>query len=142
VDRSASPDHERPQPGGGTYEWFHRGMDLLQRGDAAAAATLLARASQAEPASASVREALARAQFDAGRFEEAAQTFSSLVRDVPDSDYGHFGLGLALSRLGRFELAAEHLALAATMRPDNRHYADRLRQTRATVRARREAGLG
>jgi len=49
-----------------------------------------------------------------------------------------FGLGLALARTGDPRGAAEHLALAAAMRPDLRHYTDALRQVRATLRARGE----
>ena len=127
-------------PGGDAYEWLHRGLQLLERGDAAAAAVLLARAAREQPNSASVLEALGRAQYQAGRAEEAADAFGRLVRASPDADYAHFGLGVALTRLGRFREAVEHLALATAMRPDRQDYGDRLRQARATLRARRERG--
>ena len=42
-----------------------------------AAATLLARAAEAEPDSRSILEALARAQYDAGRYEEAIVSFTA-----------------------------------------------------------------
>jgi Flp pilus assembly protein TadD len=136
----AAPDGGRPgAPEGGAYEWLRRGQELLARGDAAAAATLLAHAAEQEPGSASVLEALARAQYDAGRLGEAAATFGRLVEMTPDADYARFGLGVALSRLGRFEEAAEQLALAVAMRPEHGGYAERLRQVRATLRARRDA---
>ena len=48
-------------PAGDVYDWYTRGMRLLAAGDAAAAAALLEHAARAEPASCSVREALARA---------------------------------------------------------------------------------
>ena len=54
----------------------------------------------------------------------------------PSDDYAQFGLGLALARTGDPRAAAEHLALAAAMRPDLRHYTDALRGVRATLRAR------
>ena len=57
----------------------------------------------------------------------------------PSDDYAHFGLGLALARSGDPAAAAEHLALAAAMRPELRHYTDALRGVRATLRARAEA---
>jgi tetratricopeptide (TPR) repeat protein len=110
-------------------------MELLGNGDPAAAATLLARAAEAEPGSRSVREALARAQYDAGRYPEAIATFTALIADNPTDDYAHFGLGLAASRAGELPLAAEHLALAVAMRPELSHYARALRG----VRARRAA---
>ena len=95
-------------------------MELLRRGSPAAAAQVLQRASTAEPASRSVREALARAQFDAGRYAEAADNFRMIVEASPSDDYAHFGLGLAL---------------AAAMRPDAAHYTEALRSVRATLRA-------
>jgi Flp pilus assembly protein TadD len=113
-------------------------MELLGRGSPAAAAQLLARAADAEPRSRTVREALARAQFDAGRYAEAADSFRQIVEASPADDYAHFGLGLALSRSGEHSAAAEYLALAAAMRPDDKNYTDALRQVRATLKARRE----
>jgi len=113
-------------------------MELLQKGSAAAAAQVLERAALAEPESRSVREALARAQFDAGRYTEAADSFRMIVEASPVDDYAHFGLGLALSRSGDHAAAAEYLALAAAMRPDAKHYTDALRQVRATLRARQQ----
>ena len=118
-------------PEGGVYEWYQRGVELLRNGDPAAAATLLARASAAEPASRSILEALARAQYDAGRYQEAVISFTALTTVGPTDDYAHFGLGLAASRAGELRLAAEHLALAVAMRPDLGHYARALRGVRA-----------
>jgi tetratricopeptide (TPR) repeat protein len=122
-------------PEGGVYEWYQRGMHLLGNGDPAAAATLLERAAEAEPASRSVLEGLARAQYDAGRYDDAIASFTRLTVVNPTDDYAQFGLGLAASRAGHLKLAAEHLALAVAMRPDLGHYARALRG----VRARRAA---
>jgi len=131
----------RADGSGDTYDLYQRGLDLLSRGSAAAAAQLLARANTAEPGSRSVLEALARAQFDAHRYGDAADSFRQIVEASPTDDYAQFGLGLALARTGNPRGAAEHLALAVAMRPDLRHYTDALRGVRATLRARREAGL-
>jgi tetratricopeptide (TPR) repeat protein len=130
-------DQEAPQ--GDTYTWYRRGLDLLGRGSPAAAAQLLERAAEAEPGARSVLEALARAQFDAGRYTEAAGNFRQIVEASPSDDYAHFGLGLALARAGNPAAAAEHLALAAAMRPELNHYTEALRSVRATLRARAEA---
>jgi Flp pilus assembly protein TadD len=78
-----------------------------------------------------VLEALARAQYDAGRYRAAIDSFSQLITVNPTDDYAQFGLGLAASRAGELELAAEHLALAVAMRPDLTHYARALRGVRA-----------
>jgi tetratricopeptide (TPR) repeat protein len=119
------------------HSWYTTGLDLLSKGSPAAAAHVLQRAANAEPGSLSVREALARAQFDTGRYEAAAANFRTIVEASPTDDYAHFGLGLALARSGEHEAAAEYLALAAAMRPDRKPYTDALRQVRATLKSRR-----
>jgi tetratricopeptide (TPR) repeat protein len=133
----AQQEQQEPDAAGGdTYDLYRRGLDLLGRGSAAAAAQLLERAAAAEPQSRSVLEALARAQFDAGQYAAAAGNFRRIVEASPSDDYAQFGLGLALARTGDPGAAAEHLALAVAMQPDRRHYADALRSVRATLRAR------
>lgn len=128
-------------PSGEVYEWYRRGVELLEDGHPAAASQLLTRAAAEEPDSLSIREALARALFDTERYPEALESFLSIVDVNPDDDYAQFGCGLAAARVGDFESAVEHLALAAAMRPDVRHYVTALRGARATLRARsRHAG--
>lgn len=132
------PDGDRAPgvPAGDVYAWYRRGQDLLGKGHAAAAALILERAAAAEPSSRSIREALARAQFDAGRYVAAADSFQRIVDSSPSDDYARFGLGLSLARAGDPAAAAGHLALAAAMCPHVRHYTSALRGVRATLRAR------
>jgi tetratricopeptide (TPR) repeat protein len=125
------------QPSGEVYDWFQRGITLLENGDLHAAVEVLTRASAAVPESRSVLEALARAQFDAGMFPEAKVSFEKIVAVNPADDYAQFGLGLAAARVGDLDQAIEHLALAAAMRPDVAHYATALRGARATKAHRR-----
>jgi Flp pilus assembly protein TadD len=132
-----APGEDPGGPDGGVYEWYTRGLRLLRSGSAAAAVQLLTRAAEAEPSSRSIREALARAQFGARRYGEAADSFRRIVESDPAEDYALFGLGLSLSRLGDFQGAVEYLALAAAMRPDNRDYSNALRHARATLASRR-----
>ena len=90
------PDQHVPQlPDGDAYAWYQRGVELLGKRSPAAAAQLLERAADAEPASRMVREALARAQFDAGWYELAAGNFRMIVEASPADDYANFGLGPA-----------------------------------------------
>src|SRR5262245_57394880 len=135
-------DSRAAEPGHDTYTLYQRGLDLLGRGSAAAAAQLLERAATAEPHSRSILEALARAQFDAGRYAAAAESFRRIVEASPADDYAQFGLGLALARTGDPGAAAEHLALAVAMRPNLRHYTDALRSVRATLSARNRMADG
>jgi predicted Zn-dependent protease len=132
------------EPGAGpdptdVHAWYTTGMELLGKGSPAAAAQVLQRAANAEPTSRSVREALARAQFDTGQYRAAADNFRAIVEASPSDDYAHFGLGLSLARAGDHSAAAEYLALAAAMRPDRKHYTDALRQVRATLKFRKRA---
>jgi len=141
VSPQAAPVSD-PANGADTHQLYRRGLDLLGRGSPAAAAQVLERAAAAEPKSRSVLEALARAQFDAGQYAAAAGNFRLIVEAAPSDDYAQFGLGLALARTGDPGAAAEHLALAAAMCPNRRHYTDALRSVRATLRARRELRNG
>src|ERR1022692_763240 len=134
-EKPGSADAPRPEQED-IYTLYRRGLDLLKRGSAAAAAQLLERAAAAEPNSRSILEALGRAQFDMKRYAAAAGSFQRIVDASPSDDYAQFGLGLALARTGDQVAAAEHLALAAAMRPDLRHYTEALRGVRATLRAR------
>jgi Flp pilus assembly protein TadD len=135
VYRTDSNEASGPDPAD-VHAWYTAGMELLGKGSPAAAAQVLQRAANAEPASRSVREALARAQFDSRQYTAAADNFRVIVEASPTDDYAHFGLGLSLARAGDHEAAAEYLALAAAMRPDHKHYTDALRQVRATLKFR------
>jgi Flp pilus assembly protein TadD len=117
----------------GPYDWYMRGLRLLQTGSAAAAEQLLTRAAEAEPDSRSVLEALGRAQFEARQYARARTTFRRIIDADPTDDYGQFALGLSAARLGDLRTAVEHLALAAAMRPDLPHYGRELRMARARL---------
>jgi Flp pilus assembly protein TadD len=104
------------------YDLFRRGMDLLEAGDYHAAIVPLARARDLDPQPTSIREALGRACFHAGRFEEARTEFAAIVERAPTNDYALFCLGRSLQRLGRHAEARAPLALAATLRPERRDY--------------------
>jgi tetratricopeptide (TPR) repeat protein len=116
------------------YDWYVRGRDLLSSGNAAAAVQILRRTVEAEPGARSAREMLARAQYDAGQYQEARDGFEHLVERDPADHYAHFGLGLAARKLGDLAAAVEHLALAVAMRPDLERYSRELRAARAAAR--------
>ena len=139
---SQERDENAGTPAGEVYDWFVRGLSLLDGGNAEAAASLLSHAHQQEPGSTSILEALARATFDARRYPQADDLFRRLVEAAPDNDYARFGLGLTLMRLGDVTGAVEQLALAAAMRPGRADYQQSLREARATLRARQDAGWG
>lgn len=126
-------EHGATVPSGDVYDWYTRGLALLGQGHPGAAVQLLARVSRAEPGSSAAREALARAQFDTGRYDDALETFAEMARRNPADDYAQFGLGLAAARLGDVQGAVEHLALAVAMRPDIGYYRRELNVARATL---------
>jgi Flp pilus assembly protein TadD len=112
------------------YDLFRRGTELLEAGDYHAATVPLARARDLDPQPTSIREALGRAYFHAGRVEQARREFQAIVDRAPTNDYALFCLGRSLQRLGRHAEAQAPLALAACLRPergDYRLYRDRAR---------------
>jgi len=105
-----------------TYTLYRRGIELLEDGDFANAAEPLAEAARRAPEKSSVREALGRAYYRAGRFAKAAIEFEAVVEANQVDDYAHFCLGRALSMTGEKDRARHHLALASNLRPDRRDY--------------------
>ena len=105
-----------------TYTLYRRGIELLEDGDFEDATEPLAEAARRAPEKTSVREALGRAYFRAGRFAQAAAEFEAVVETHPVDDYAHFCLGRALSKTGQKDRARHHLALASNLRPDRRDY--------------------
>lgn len=113
------------------YDLFSRGSELLEAGDFAAATIPLEQARSLEPDKTSIREALGRAYFRSGRFEQARSEFAAVVERAPVNDFAHFCLGRALYNIGRRDEARHHAVLAAGMRPDRadyRAFRDRLRR--------------
>ena len=105
-----------------TYTLYRRGLELLEDGDFADATEPLAEAARRAPEKASVREALGRAYYRAGRFAQAAVEFEAVVEVHHVDDYAHFCLGRALSKTGQLDRARHHLALASNLRPERRDY--------------------
>ena len=132
----AADEQEEGLPSGEVYDWYQRGVQLLDEGDPAGASQVLSRAAARVPHSRSVLEALARAQFDSEQYDQAVVSFQRLVEEDADDDYAQFGWGLSAAKLGQFDLAGEHLAVAAAMRPDVNYYTLALRGARATARAK------
>ncbi|MGV1050017.1 MAG: tetratricopeptide repeat protein [Solirubrobacterales bacterium] len=105
-----------------TYTLYRRGIELLEDGDFEDATEPLAEAARRAPEKSSVREALGRAYFRAGRFAQAVEEFEAVVETHHVDDYAHFCLGRALSKTGETDRARHHLALASNLRPDRRDY--------------------
>jgi len=105
-----------------TYTLYRRGIELLEDGDFVDAAEPLAEAARRAPEKASVREALGRAYYRAGRFAKAAIEFEAVVEAHPVNDYAHFCLGRSLSMTGNKDRARHHLALASNLRPNRSDY--------------------
>ena len=117
-DREQSPEER----GEHVYDLFQRGSALLESGDFDAATIPLERARSLEPDKSSIREALGRAYFRAGRYAQAGEEFAAVVERHPVNDFAHFCLGRSLEKTGRLSEARRHLALATGMRPDRADY--------------------
>jgi tetratricopeptide (TPR) repeat protein len=74
-----------------------------------------------EPGRARPRDA-ARAYYNSGQIEAAAEAFGHLLDLDPSAAYSHFGRGQALKRLGRRDEARTHLRLAVALAPGSRLY--------------------
>ena len=110
-----------------TYELFQQGREHLKKGMAAQASVSLEKAKRREPGKASIREALGIAYFRMQRYREAESEFRAMLELSPVDNYAHYGLARALEKLGRTAEARGHYKLASSLRPDNEHYASRLR---------------
>jgi Flp pilus assembly protein TadD len=107
---------------GSAYALFAKGTSLLADGHPHQAVMFLSQAKLIEPEKASIREALGRALYEAGRMSRARREFAKAVAIDPVNDYAHFGLALACERTGQRMRAIGHLKLAIAMRPGIRHY--------------------
>jgi TolA-binding protein len=105
-----------------TYTLYRRGIELLEDGDFEHAAQPLAEAARRAPEKSSVREALGRAYYRAGRYRKAAVEFEAVVESHHVNDYAHFCLGQSLAKTGEKDRARHHLALACNLRPDRSDY--------------------
>jgi tetratricopeptide (TPR) repeat protein len=108
------------------YGLFQRAGLLLKRRHHAQAAVLLQRADRLEPGKGSIVEALARAYYNSGQHDRAAETFERLLEIDPSLAYAHFGLGQSLKQLGRRDEARVHLKLAVALAPDSSLYRNAL----------------
>src|SRR5215208_4252272 len=104
------------------YGLLQRGQQMLKARHYAQAAVLLQRADRLEPGKGSIVEALARAYYNSGQHDRAADTFRQLLEIDPSAAYGHFGLGQSLKQLGKRDEARLHLRLAVALAPESKLY--------------------
>jgi Flp pilus assembly protein TadD len=110
-----------------TYELFQEGRARLKQGQAAQATVPLEKAKRLEPDKASIREALGIAYFRIHNYDKAESEFRAVLELSPTDDYAHYALGRCLEKQGRDAEANGHYKLASTMRPDDEHYASRIK---------------
>jgi Flp pilus assembly protein TadD len=110
-----------------TYALFQEGKARLERGMAAQATVPLEKAKAREPDKASIREALGIAYFRIRDYDRAANEFRAMLTLSPTDDYAHYALGRCLEKQGRDAEANGHYKLASRMRPDDEHYASRIK---------------
>ena len=121
-------NHLDQDPSTRAYDLLERARDFLKKGHPHQAAMLLSEAKLIEPEKASIREALGRALYLAGRTARARREFAKAVQIDPVNDYAHYGLALSCARTGERTRAIAHLKLAIAMRP-----ADEYREALARI---------
>ena len=104
------------------YGLLQRAQKMLKGRHYAQAAVLLERANRLEPGKGSIVEALARAYYNSGQHDRAADSFRELLEIDPSAAYGHFGLGQSLKQLGQRDEARLHLRLAVALAPESKVY--------------------
>jgi Flp pilus assembly protein TadD len=104
------------------YGLLQRGKVLMKRRHNAQAAVLLERAKRLEPGKGSIVEPLARAYYNSGQHQLAADAFEELLEIEPSSAYAHFGLGQSLKQIGQRDSARTHLRLAVALAPNSALY--------------------
>ena len=125
-------EHQTPEARGErVYDLFQRGTALLEARDYQSATIPLEQAAALEPDKTSIREALGRAYFHAGKYAAAREEFAAVVERSPVNDFAHFCLGRSLEKTGRRKEARRHLRLAAGLRPDRADYKKYLERLRA-----------
>jgi tetratricopeptide (TPR) repeat protein len=107
---------------GQVLKWYVRAAEHHNCGRPDRAAGLLVSALALEPSLACLREALARAQYDARQYLAARTTFTAMTAIDPCDHYALFGLGLVETRLGVYAAAAAHLARAVSLDPGDSRY--------------------
>ena len=120
-----------PDENESAYELFRRGSQLLSEHHPGPASVLLERCLALEPGQASIVEALARAYFDQGAHDRAAEQFQAMIDADPLAHYAHFGLGLSRVRLGDSDAGRRHLRMAVFLKPENEDYQRALRRLEA-----------
>ncbi len=130
ADAHDDPAAREPEAGDpeSAYELLQRGRSLMRDRHHAQAAIVLERAARLEPGKGSILEALGRARYNSGQLEAAREAFAALLDVDPSAAYGHYGLGLALKRLGRIDEARTHLRLATALDPTSALYRSALRR--------------
>ncbi len=94
-----------------------RGGELLAAGHVEAAIRVLGDTLALNPASAAVREQLARAYAQARRHDDARASYAGLAAEYPGEERYHLGLALAERELGRTGEAVRVLEAALALRP-------------------------
>jgi len=118
---------------GRVRRWYVRAAQQHNCGRPDRAAELLVSAVTHEPSFGCLREALARAQFDAGQYLAARTTFTAMVALDPHDHYATFGLGLVATALGVPVAATCHFERAVELSPDEPRYAVALEHARAAL---------
>jgi tetratricopeptide (TPR) repeat protein len=94
------------------------GIQALERGDSAAAATYFRQGIELAPDSASLHHRLGTALFLAGDARGGQDEFDAALRLAPDYALAHYSLGVLMVSAGRYPEAVQRLSTAVQHDPD------------------------
>ena len=108
----------------GSAALVQQGLIAVQAGEFAAAATVFARAVDADPTNLEARRQLALAHVDAGRPDRAEAAWKELLALDPGRASAHFELARLLANRGQADEAIRRLTRATDLAPDYKqaHY--------------------
>ena len=108
----------------GSAALVQQGLIAVQAGEFAAAATVFARAVDADPTNLEARRQLALAHVDAGRPDRAEAAWEELLALDPGRASAHFELARLLANRGQADEAIRRLTRATELAPDYKqaHY--------------------
>lgn len=104
------------------YYHYKTGKNLSKKKNFLKAIMHFEKAKAIEPEKGSIRESLARAYYNCGFYVSAKKNFKKAIEIDATNDFAHYGLSMALIKIGRIKKAKGHIRIALSMKPKSEKY--------------------